>query len=512
MRLREAAGLLLALGLCSCLLPVRTGPGLEGRVIDRETGEAVEGAVVVVRWDGRYGDELPDRETLGHAETATGPDGRFRLPRYTRGGLTVWPLFRVEARVERVIHPAYACPLPRAVGPSGRVEIRLSRAELDGDRRETCRPVRARSGEATAYMTAWRELFPDPETPEQREERQRLDRLLEARATLGFGGNCEGPVTDLALAPDGAHAAFVTRDSRGSRAHVVDLGSGEVQSSPVEDPVRRRLAWTGAGELLLWQPAGRAERTVSASIFARGRSQVVWRDETALPAALDPGAGLTPVGTSPHRPLDPADLRDEADTRWLGRTFELERRVDPESGLPRDQLRVTRPDGGRHTVALPGEACGGARFGRPHYRIDASASAGLDLRFVDGGCHVVRIDLDDGRWERLDAAHEAATCRSRRRVPPAQLAAALRGWTRDLRAALSDAGADPDAAHALEIGEDGRTRVLARDYAGLPVTLEGPEFPIDTPLRRIDVTHVAHSAHASTPPSGPPPMEALEPL
>ena len=70
---------LLALGQSACLLPVRSAPGVTGRVFAQASGEPVEGALVVVRFDGRYGDQLPDREHLGHAETRTGPDGRFTI-------------------------------------------------------------------------------------------------------------------------------------------------------------------------------------------------------------------------------------------------------------------------------------------------------------------------------------------------------------------------------------------------------------------------------------------------
>lgn len=516
MRLREATGLLLCLGLAACILPVRSAPGVEGQVVDRETGEPVEGAIVVVRWDGRTGDALPDREKLGHAETVTGADGFFSLPGYRRGGLSVWPLFRTETRVVAVIHPRYRCPQPRQARASESIRIALAPALVAADRRETCRPVRARRGEAEGYMAAWRGLFPAPETPEQREDRQQLERLLEARAALGFGSNCWGPVTDLALAPDGARVAFVSRGPGGSQAHVVELGPGSARESlsrSVKRTPPRQLAWTGPGELVLWHPTTPAERTVSFSIFARGRSEVLWSDERSLPASADPGIGVVPQGTSALRPIEPADLRDDADRRWQGRGFALERTVDPMSGLPRDRVRVTHPDGSRHTVDLPGEACGGLRFGRPHYRIDVSARTGLDLRFVDGGCHAVRIDLEEGSWTRLDDSEAAASCRSRRRIPPAQLAAALRGWTRDLRNLLRGAGADADASYALEIDDGGTTRVLTHDFSGVPITVDGPAFPLQTPLRRIDVTQVSPSTRATTVPEGSsPPLELLAPL
>jgi hypothetical protein len=518
-RLAEGMGLallaVLGVGLGSCLLPVRSGPGVDGRVVDRDSGEPVADAVVVVRWDGRYGQDLPDREQLGHAEAVTGPDGRFAVPSYTRGGLTVWPLFQTEARVVGVIHPGYRCPHPVKVDPSGSLEIRLAPSVVEAERRESCRPLRARRGEADRYLAAWRELFPAAETAEEREEREQLDRLLEARAALGFGENCQGPVRDMALAPDGARVAFVGSGAGGAAVRMVEL-AGDGAAAPVRleevpDAPPRRLAWTAPGELVLWQPSSEADRAVSPSIFAPGRSEVVWTDDRSLPAAIDRGTPASSRRTSPRRPLDPADLRDEADTRWQGRSFTLVRDVDPASGLPRDSVRVTHPDGSRHRVELPGEACGGPRFGRPHYRIDASARAGLDLRFVDGGCHLVRVDLESGHWARLDREDAPAVCRARRRLPPSQLAAALRGWTRDLRQALARAGADPDASFALEIDASGSTRALARSFSGAPLTLTGPAFPVSTPLRRIDVTNVAPATREGRGAPAPP-TQAIEPL
>ena len=363
MRVAEGGGVALlvtlALGLGSCVLPVRSGQGVAGRVVDRETGAPVAGALVVVRWDGRYGDDLPDREHLGHAEARTGPDGRFELPRYTRGGLTVWPFFETEARVVGVLHPDYRCPHPVTVASSNPVEIRLAAALVVAERSESCRPLRARRGEADAYLAAWREIFPAAETADEREEREQVERLLEARATLGFGENCEGPVRDMALAPDGARVAFLTRGADGAAVQVVELGpEGAGAASPrerVQDAPPRRLAWTAPGELVLWQPSSAADRAVSPSIFAPGRSEVVWSDDRAVPAALDHGTPTASERARPRRPLDPADLRDEADTRWQGRSFALSRAVDAETGLPRDSIRVANLDGSRHVVELPGE-------------------------------------------------------------------------------------------------------------------------------------------------------------
>ena len=61
------AGLAFALALfqTSCIvLPVRIASGIEGAVVDAVTGRSVADALVVVRFDGRYDDVLPDREVL----------------------------------------------------------------------------------------------------------------------------------------------------------------------------------------------------------------------------------------------------------------------------------------------------------------------------------------------------------------------------------------------------------------------------------------------------------------
>jgi len=499
MRLREvcvgAIAAALALGLSSCLLPVRAAPGVVGTVVDRRTGEPVEGAIVVVRFDGSYGDQLPDREHLGHVETRTGADGTFRVERYVRGGLTVWPLFRTEARVAAVMRSGYRCPVPVNVRADRPVRIALTPALDAGDQRDSCRPVAARRGEAESYQAAWRELFPSPETPEDREQRRQLARLLEARAALGFGENCAGPVTDLALAPAGGRVAFVATGPQGPEVQLVELDSGGSRTPKLvtrtQATASRRLAWTGQGDLVLWQPAAPADRAVSPSIFASGAPVVVWSTSRSLPARLDRDAPPTSRRQGGSRPLEPEDLSDEADTLWLGRSFSLERTLDAETGLSLDRLRVTQDDGSLSAIELPGEACGGPRFGRPHYRIAAPGRLALDLRFVDGGCHAVAIDLESGAWQRLDRADLDASCREQRSIPPAQLAVALRGWTRDLQAGLEAVGADTGAAYSLDIGRDGATRVMARNHAGQPLTVRGPRFPIATPLRRIDVTNVA---------------------
>jgi hypothetical protein len=507
MRLREASRLALAaalvLNLSSCiLLPVRVAPGIEGAVVDRVSGEPLADAIVLVRFDGRYDEALPDREHLGHAETTTGSDGGFSVKTYVRGGVSLWPHFRTEARVVGVMLKGYRCPAPLLVSSSEPLRIALSPALDAADQRESCRPVSARRGEAVAYQEAWRALFPARASAEEREQQQQLERLLAARAALGFGDNCEGPVHDLALAPGGRHAAFVADSARGPEVRLVELTSEA--SGPdrliakAEGIPPRRLAWTGPNELVLWQPASEADRAISPSLLGPGRSVVLWAGPRAVPGSLDLGGAGLVKRTSPRQPLDPEDLSDEAETRWFGRSFVLERRPDPETGLARERLRVSHQDGSRHTIDLPGEPCGpGARFGRPQHRIAAGGRLGLDLRWVEGGCHAVRIDLQTGAWARLDRGGARSVCRAQRHVAPGQLTTALRGWTRDLHAEMERAGADPNAAYVIRIAPDGATQVRARDFVGEPVTLTATRFPVATPLRRIDVTNVAPATPGS---------------
>ena len=125
----------------------------------------------------------------------------------------------------------------------------------------------------------------------------------------------------------------------------------------------------------------------------------------------------------------------------------------------------------------------------------------LDLRFVDGGCHALAINLEDGAVSRLDHADGDGVCRDTRRIPAEHLGLALRGYIRELEAALTRSGADPAAAYTLRIAPDGAVTVETRDFAGLPRRLAAPRFPVATPLRRIEVSIVG----ASTPaPEGAP--------
>jgi len=477
----------------ACVLPVRVAPGVEGAVIDASTGAALEGARVVVRFDAHHNDQLPDRDLLGFAEATTDANGRFVVDPFRSLGLAVWPLLQIETRLVAVFHPGHRCALPRKISNGETPIVALEPAHSAEDMRKTCRPVPARRGEAEGYMAAWRALFPKTRPDDDSHQRD-TDRVLAARSVLGFGENCEGPVLDMALAPSGRFAALVIASAEGPEVHTVELGAAgplppqRIGPAPRTPP--RRIAWATPWELVLWEPASEQRRAISPSPFGDGHFERIWHAPGAnqlLPAAPDPLRSLQQIAA----PLDPEDLNDEADSRWLGRSFSLHRVPDPETGLAVDRLHIVGRDGLHSDVALAGEACGPpGRFGRPHYRIAAGGRAGVDLRFVDGGCHAVAIDLETGSWSRVDRTEAPATCRRTRRIPASQLSLALRGYARELESGLAEAGADPAAAYALRIAGDRGVVVEAQDFAGRPRRFRAAPFPVTTPLRRIEVSVV----------------------
>ena len=498
-RLPRLAGVcgaaVIALLQISCVvLPVRIAPGVSGTIVDRESGKPVEGALVVVRFDGHYDDILPDREVLGHREAKTDARGHFSIGSLVQPGISAWPTFRTDARVIAVMSDGYRCPSPELISDSRQVRVGIRRALDENDRRDSCRPVPAEKGEAVAYMAAWRELYPDEPSGPDADEVHQLDRLLSARSAFGFGENCEGPALDLALAPDGRRAAFaITGDPR-SEVHVVELRANRSELSQViprdDQSSPERLAWIKSGDLVLWEPSEDSYQAVSPSVFSAGKFEPIWSATAPASHAASYGEPSQLRRENLAAPvLAPEDLNDEGDARWRGRSFVLQQRPNPATGLPQDDLRVYREDATSYTLSLPGEVCGPrGRFGRPQYRITADNRTSLDLRFVNGGCHVVRTDLENGEWSVLDVTDRAGVCRAARRVHPTEFKTALRGYTRELESAIFEAGADPAAAYALRIEPDGATQLDTRGFSGESMTIEVPRFPLDTPLQRIEIT------------------------
>ena len=213
------AGALLMVG---CLpMPVQRGPEFSGRVVDAATRSPLAGAIVVVRYDTRHDDLLPDRDLLGHLEVVSGQDGRFEAGPLWRLGLAFWPLVRVEARVVSVLADGYRCAGPIAVPWEGELEIELSPSDDPADRRLSCRPVAAEPVVVPRYLTAWRALHPEADTLAERQRGRRIQEVLEARSELGFGANCQGPVDDLAVSPDGERIAFRVHDGEADWVGIV---------------------------------------------------------------------------------------------------------------------------------------------------------------------------------------------------------------------------------------------------------------------------------------------------
>jgi len=330
--LRVAASgcaVILALLQISCvLLPVRVAPGVSGTVVDRESRQPVEGAIVVVRFDGHYDDILPDREVLGHREATTDARGHFSIGALIQPGLSAWPAFRTEARVVAVMSEGYRCARPQRFSDSREIRVGLQPALDENDRRDSCSPVPAERGEATAYMKVWRAMYPDWDEEPDVDEAYQLERLLSARSTFGFGENCEGPVLDLALAPDGRRAAFAIAGERGPEIHVVELLANRTRLAEVIPrdslPSARRLAWTSPGDLVLWEPSEDSYQSVSPSVSSTGAFERIWSatgpashsDDRAESRADDPAGSRDLRGEEAAAPvLAPEDLNDEGDAR-----------------------------------------------------------------------------------------------------------------------------------------------------------------------------------------------------
>jgi len=236
-------------------------------------------------------------------------------------------------------------------------------------------------------------------------------------------------------------------------------------------------------------------RIAAAAPIGEGPVEVIWRAPKA-PARPKPRPRLRtstpPPAAPPGMPLEPEDIYDEGASRWEGRGFTLVRSLDPSTGLARDQLRVVAGDGMRHEIDLPGEPCGpSGHFGRPQYRIAEDGLHAVDLRFVEGGCHALSIDLESGAFTPLDPTDERAVCRTERRVPPGHLGVALRGYLRLVEEALGEADVDPSRAYVLRIDASGATYAETRDTAGKQRLVRVAPFPVSTPLQIVHVSNVA---------------------
>jgi hypothetical protein len=496
-------------------MPVYPTPPVAGRVIDAKSGAPVKGAIVVVRYDARYDELVPDRDVLGYRELTSAGDGRFHLRRSAVPGFSLWPLARTEARVIGVIAPGYRCATPRVVTGT-QLSLALQPALDDDERRESCRPLGARADETPGFHAAWQALHPRGEEARQsREDERELERLLAARTSFGFGENCRGPVADLALSPDGRFVAWRTAVGATSRVEVRAMSkpTAPFEQLDVSGAAERRLAWTARGDLVLWEPTNEVERALAPSqLTANGAgAESLWRSNSAV----SPPAAADRRGAERLEPVEPRDLRDEGDARWQGRSFRVTRALDAESGLPKQTLRIAAVGRPTRTLELPGEPCGPrGDFGAPQMRIAADGRTALDLRDTGDGCGATAIDLDTGAWTRLDKAR-GRVCSVERSVPVGHLRTAARGFTEEVEEALARAGADPKAAYSLRILSDGTTSATSIDYTGMLVHAATPRFPIRTPLQKIELGVMGASPSSSggggSDPS-PPLLQQLEPL
>jgi hypothetical protein len=464
------------------------------------SGAPLPGALVVVRFDASY-EEAPERyRPLAWRSVRSGLEGRFRAGPVLAPGIEAWPWQRSRARVLVALAEGHLCADEQELAADGSTRIALAPAGSEAERRASCPPLAGWPAGARDYAAAWRNLYaatpPDASTtPPERD----LSRAVAFRRGFGFGANCTGPVLDLSLAPDGSRAALLLARGGEVEVQLVELSGapGPVRRSlahlPAEPPPR--LAWTRSGGLISagagsGAGAGRPELLAGPLDAPAGAgddpaARMLWRPET-------PPASLAVETPDDPPALEAADRHDDEGLRWSGRSFEDLHEVDAETGLPRDRLHVMDAGGATVTLPLPGEPCGPeGRFGRPQLRVSADGTRGLDLRFVEGACRAVAIDLTSGDWETLDGESEAGLCATQRQVPASQLAGALPGYLRELRRLLGEAGLDPAGAFVLDFESSAPARLEAQAPDGQRRALAVPPFPLATPLRRIAVGVVA---------------------
>jgi hypothetical protein len=490
-----------------------------------------------VRFDASYDQVLSERELLGHREVTTDAEGRFRIDTFHGAGFSAWPWLEARSTVVGVIHEDYLCTDRAAKLADGTLRVLLLEATDSRPRIDSCQPVTATPAEAPSYWAAWNRL----QSLEQ-EQAEKLDaRGLQARTLFGFGRNCRGPVLDAALSPGGERLARLIERPASSEAakrriqilEVADAGEPViVYAAPFRfDALKGHLAWIGSGELawieerlLADTPGPEAPRPGSGRLarvlYSAGQNAVA-----ALPAAPAPLPSGTRWTSSPE-PVDatmdlalpnlpetlpeaspealPAsasgtvdapviageeDRHDRAGLRWGERQISRLQRPGRRSGMPRATLRVSKPGATTVEARLPGEACGrSGAFRGPEYTLSASGNLALDLRYTQGACQLVAIDLRRGAWRTLARAEGTATCQEARDVPPSKLRAAFPDYAAALDTIIERANFEPNVAFRIVLGPSRAARLEIPTSSGRTEILDAPPFPVKTPLLEIGVS------------------------
>jgi hypothetical protein len=486
-----ALGLLLA---CASARPQRA-PELAGVVVGAQSGRPLVGALVVLREPAKSG--IPPRASFRHHEERTGAGGRFTVAASVRWSWRSGSSAGERGEVFSVFAPGYRCSLPLPLSPDRVVRIELQAASDPSEQRDSCPPPPAPAAVLPRYAAAVA-LLERSATHTAELRRRQADGHpadpLAALLSLGYGANCPGPILDFALHPEGRRLAFQEHTSRGVAIRVAFLDKATQAPMLIgyasEHPPRR-LQWSANGALTLFREPG----SLAWRISPRERAEKIWR----------PASGSKPSEPGP-RDLPALASEENRTPSSQRRSLTVRRYLDPHTRLPTQWLTVTREDGGRVRLQLPGEPCArGGRSGSPTQGLAAHGNSAFDLRWVNGGCHLVRIDLGTGAWSPLDRAGSTGLCRESRRMASSELRRALPDYARRLEALLADPQIDPRAGYMLWI-EPGRPgRVEAQDRLGGRRWLEAPRLPVRTPLRRIHLVPVAPlpRADASTSPRSP---------
>ncbi|NNL86091.1 MAG: hypothetical protein HKP27_10585 [Myxococcales bacterium] len=500
-------------------------------------GRPIAGATVVARFDASYDQVLGERQLLGHREVITDAEGRFRIDTFHSAGFSAWPWLEARSSVVGVIHEDYLCTNRAARLADGSLRVLLLEATDSRPRIDSCQPVSATPAEAPSYWAAWHRLH----SLEQERPEKLAARGLEARTLFGFGRNCRGPVLDAALSPGGERLArLIERPASAEavkrRIQILELAdTGEpviVYAAPFRfDALKGHLAWIGSGDLAwveeglhLAETRGPEARgaplevprpssgRLARVLYSAGRNALV-----ALPAAPAPLPSGTRWTSSPE-PVDatmdialpgrpetlPAsasgtvdapvvageeDRHDRAGLRWGERQISRLERLGRHSGMPRATLRVSKPGAATVDARLPGEACGrSGAFRGPEYTISASGNLALDLRYTQGACQIVAVDLRRGAWRTLARAEGTASCQEARDVPPSQFRAAFPDYAAALDRIIEQADLEPNVAFRIVLGPSHAARLEIPTSSGRTEILDAPPFPVKTPLREIGVS------------------------